>query len=755
LLSATNYKRAAELLDADPGLLEVEAWRLFEFEGNSDISLANFEKYTGDNWGDVFRELASSDPAMRARLLDASLAALARDFGQFRAGWFSRFHESLHPTDDERAARADAYLGLLRSLVSPTVSFAVAALAAVERAGSLPPDALLDRIGPVLMDGPAGTAKAGLGLVGRVGVRSAEAARRAAIVASDAFAHPSPEVQRAALALIGGLVKEPDDAVAAAVAGRMTDVAASQRPAAAALLVRLGGDAPATGPAHQRPAATTSPSTAPRKASPIDPDRAIEPLPSFDALIDVGVSVLETGEPADDVERVLEAVGRLPADRSESFRRLTAALAKRARTILARRESLPFTGFDPRADIAAVLLAWATRDVEEPADVRGSETQGAGLFVSARAHEIAKVAADGRPFASMALPTHRGGWIDPAVLVRRLAGGQPASALDLAAAILRLALDGRAAALDAASGIAGEAGAAVRYALGGNETIGPTAAWWVAAARVRAPGHDDLAVERHHPDLGPDAGRASRVKLRLDRKTGYDDYALEIEPPFGTGTSIELPTVLMLRTTSTFAWTDRSDPTMLRWMATIQPGDREPWAAMGSLAMAENVDWWTASWANRAWLEPFVDPVTSIGPHGRTLIAIALGAKEAGERGLAADVATLGLSDGRLTPSTLAEGLIAAAAVSCDRPMRWALSLADVATGSDRHGVAVAEAIARTLPAVVDRPPAKLVALLRLLDELLAGTSGTPSDEAREPLGRLAAAGGQSGRLARSILSRG
>jgi len=171
--------------------------------------------------------------------------------------------------------------------------------------------------------------------------------------------------------------------------------------------------------------------------------------------------------------------------------------------------------------------------------------------------------------------------------------------------------------------------------------------------------------------------------------------------------------------------------------------------------MAENVDWWTASWANRAWLEPFVDPVTSIGPHGRTLIAIALGAKEAGERGLAADVATLGLSDGRLTPSTLAEGLIAAAAVSCDRPMRWALSLADVATGSDRHGVAVAEAIARTLPAVVDRPPAKLVALLRLLDELLAGTSGTPSDEAREPLGRLAAAGGQSGRLARSILSRG
>ena len=173
MLAATRYKGAAPLIADDPGLLDAEVWRLFEVEGGGEDSLANHEKFFGDTWGDLFRDLAARDPAMRERLLDVSLAALARDFSTYRAGWFSRFHESLAPTDEERAQRTDAYLGLLRSRVGPTVSLAVAALVRIDRAGRLPPDDLLDRIGPVLGDGPAGTAKAALGLVGRAGTRFA------------------------------------------------------------------------------------------------------------------------------------------------------------------------------------------------------------------------------------------------------------------------------------------------------------------------------------------------------------------------------------------------------------------------------------------------------------------------------------------------------------------------------------------------------------------------------------------------------
>lgn len=759
MLAGTRYG-AADLVTDDPGLLEDEVWRLFEVEGGGEDSLAAHEKYTGDAWGDLFRDLATGDPAMRQRLLDCSLEALARDFGSFRAGWFSRFHESLAPTDDERADRAGLYLKLLRSRVGPTVSFAVAALTRIASAGRLPPDLLVDRIGPMLGESAAGTAKAGLVLVGRAAAGSPDLAHRAAIVATDALAHSSADVQRAAIALIDSLVgDEGDAALAGAVRDRLPGIAASQRQAAVALVARLGSDASGVvSAAAADPTAHPVAARGQQNTSPIDPAREVPALTSIEALVDVAVSVLETGEPADDVERVLDAVGRLAGDRSDPVARLTAPIARRARTILARRDSSPFTGFDPRADVAAVLLAWATGELVAPGAVHGSVDPGAGVFLSARAHEVATGAASGSPFVGVAAPTHRGGWIDPAVLVRRLASRPPGSTLDLVAALLRLAPDGRDAALGSATGLAGEVGAVLRYALGGEEPIGATAAWWVAAARVRAPGEDDAAVEERHPHLGPDAGRAARIQLRSEAPSGRPevmptDLRLGIDA-MPDRPSVDLPTVLMLRDPSTFAWSGTSDPAILRWIATIQPGYREAWAAVGSLLIGRNVDWWSAEWGNRAFLEPFLDPVTRIGPNARTLIAIALGAKEAGERGLASDVAGIALADGRLASGDLAAGLAAAAAVACDRPNRWAHSLAEVAAVSSEHALAVAEAAGRVLPALSERPPARLVPLLRLLDELLAETSAAPQTGARPALARLAASGGQAGRLARSILSR-
>ena len=280
MLAATRYRDAAEMLAQDPGLLEVEVWRLFEVEGGGEDSLANHEKFFGDAWGNTFRDLAARDPVMRARLLDASLAALARDFATYRAGWFSRFHETLEPTDDERAQRADAYLLLLRSRVGPTVSFAVSALTRIERTGRLASEALLDRIGPVLMEASAGTAKAGLALVGRAGAADPDLAPRAAIVATDALANASPDVQRAAVGVIDGLVQAPDDAVARAIAGRLADVTASQRPAVTDLLGRVSG---AGGePVQTRATVEDATPTATRATSPIDPARAIEPIASLE-----------------------------------------------------------------------------------------------------------------------------------------------------------------------------------------------------------------------------------------------------------------------------------------------------------------------------------------------------------------------------------------------------------------------------------------------------------------------------------------
>lgn len=755
MLTMTRWRPASELLDADPSLLDFDVWRLFEVEGGGEDSLANYEKFFGDTWGHAFRSLAAADQGTRERLLDASLAALSRDFSTYRAGWFSRFHESLTPTDAERAARAGAYLGLLRSRVGPTVSFAVGALKRVERARMLPPSTLLDRIGPVLSEASAGTAKAGLDLVGAAGTRSPDEASRAALVAAEAMRHPSVDVQRAAIALVSRLAAAPDAELAAAVAERQRDVAASQRSAAAALVERLGGE-PAPGPGSRSVVAGQPPKADHRPLTPTDPSRAVAPIGTLEELVDVAVSVIETGEPADDLERVLDAVRRVGDRESPAFARLTAPIARRARTLLKRRESMPFNGFDARSDIAAVLLAWTAGDIAPSAEVHSRVSPGAGAFLSARARETAEAILSGEARPSVALPTHRGGWIEPAVLVDRLRRDPPASTLDLVAALLRLAVDGRPDALTAARELSSEVGAAVRYALGGDEAIGRTAPWWVAAARVRAPGFDDVAVARGHGDLGPEAARAATMTLRVARPRGtYELLVLDVQPPPIDGGPVDVPTALMLRNPSVMAWTGRSDAVMTRWIATIQPGYREVWAAIGSLLIGRNVDWWSAEWANRAFLEPFLESWAELGPHALELLAIALGAKEAGERGLAADVARLAIADARLDATGLARAFAAAASLKLDRPQRWAQSLADVAADSDRHAGAVAEVIARSLGAVRDRPAGSLVPLLRLLDELLAAIGCPVVDQARPQLETLGSSGGQAGRLARSILARG
>ena len=179
------------------------------------------------------------------------------------------------------------------------------------------------------------------------------------------------------------------------------------------------------------------------------------------------------------------------------------------------------------------------------------------------------------------------------------------------------------------------------------------------------------------------------------------------------------------------------------------------WSPIGALLIARNVDWWSAEWANRAFLEPFIEPVAPIGPHGRLLLGLALGAKEAGERGLATDVVRLALADGRLTASHLADGLTATVAIACDRPNRWAVSLADVATRFDAHadgrrrGDRPDPARSRRAAAAQARPvaPAPRRAAGRHRERA--------ADVARPFLEGLAGAGGQAGRLARSVLARG
>ena len=191
-LSLLGHRRSpSQLLADDPTLIDDEVWRLFEVEGSGELSLAAHDKYSSasDTWQTALVGLAADDLAHRERLLDASLSALARDMAAFRAGWFSRFHEALEPSVDERAARVDAYARLLRSPTRTTVSFAVSAIDRLARAGRLPREGVVERLGPALSAGPASSARMALRILERAarddGGRSSVVARTAA----DGLAH--------------------------------------------------------------------------------------------------------------------------------------------------------------------------------------------------------------------------------------------------------------------------------------------------------------------------------------------------------------------------------------------------------------------------------------------------------------------------------------------------------------------------------------------------------------------------------------
>src|SRR5258708_26559992 len=165
---ARGHRAPKQFLLDDPGLLEFEIWELFRIEGNSQLSLSGIEKYGHKGiWARTFVELAAEGRISRTRLLDQSLDALDSDFHQFRAGWFSRFHEALEPTLEERAARSGRYLRLIGSRIPPTVSLALKAVQPLCPADLLKPADVLAAIPAAVYAWGKGAVTLALRLVGR------------------------------------------------------------------------------------------------------------------------------------------------------------------------------------------------------------------------------------------------------------------------------------------------------------------------------------------------------------------------------------------------------------------------------------------------------------------------------------------------------------------------------------------------------------------------------------------------------------
>ncbi len=697
---------AKDLLESDPALLEHEVWELFRREGTREASLEN----SFGGWSEALVELSAEGRVCRKRLLDASLEALELPFKAHHTTWYRNFHEALQPTVDERTARLRTYLGLTASAVPATVKFALAAVARVEKAGELPLEPLLEAAGMALAGKEKGTASTVLRLLDRAAKAHPECRPRVAAVAAAAFEHPAADVQAGGLDVIerlGPLAPE----TARLIEEKLAFAGAPVRERAQRYL----GESPAVDVAERYEPHWT-------RLDPLVHAKAIEPIEDLEQLVLTMSRVMQQGGPPDDVERVLDGLSRLCHLRPPRFDDLTSSLRAEAGSLSdpAVRPSFPGV-FSVPFCMSQLVAAWLFGR-QTIALTEGPYLLHAALGV--RPYWVAFRAIRRQPRALLSAPTHSGGWIDPLVLASRLRQGTSGAGdreyeADLRQAVHRLPP--------------------------GEHALPPEVSALIPTAPRRA---CQLLWGRLR--YQPDVVRASlqiEPPPARDLLRPGDVFAAETQPlSNGTPQLYEADPVLRGLTLG---------PDLVAWSAQMWPSQREDWCTLGAFRIANNLDWQSAVWANRAFLGVFDDPSTEMGPMAYLLLSLGLMAKEATEAAIAAHGLRRLIEDGRLDCGKLGAALAGLFASGVVRGSRLSKALTDTARAGRAHADAVRQILERALAGGMPPRPADQSALLEAFLEACTASGVGPQSESLRGLLAAVSGGGKGPKLARSLLALG
>jgi len=710
-------------LFADDAGLRPALLRVFEVEGTADYSLASSDKYSKQpwqHWGTLLRALVDDGIATRARLLDLTLGALEKDWPQYRAGWFSRFHGELEPTPGELRANLPRYLALCASRIAPTVTLALNALRQVDADAPIDTEALLEALQPAMASPATTQLEAALKLLDRVVARAPACAGRASAVAAMGLLHENPKLQSTVLARLSrwGV----DDVLRGRLEALAGGVAASNRAALQALL----GATAAPAPPPALPAASVSPRRGP--FDPLDDDRRIAPIADLQELVDTIAHVFEHAEAVDDFERAI--AGLVSAAPIADARTLFGPVLKRAARVKA---------LLPR-ELARLLRFVAAGEMtpgQTGIDHAGHASPVDALLI-ARIDELARSTIAGLRLEPLATPTHRGGYIAPRRLVERwrahAAAGAAPSEAEQERALLRLAPGAATEALSAARALVDSSfSRALRYALGDHLAPGAERRLFAAAARIRHPGTDDAALDARHPGLGPDGALAARYAMQLDSRTHeYDgkshthhDFVLEARPPRDAADEAPLAVQRHRRGPEEPDWYRPwvfagIDAGAIRLSATLLPSDLRAFFAEGARVFGNNLDWWEAEWQNRAYLEPLLDPATPMTDMANLLLLLALCGKEPGQTAVAVDALVHAHAEGRIEAAALAGALRELVASPLPKLARLHKSLQAALRADPGLGDLVFALLGAAVQARPGDPPRDTALLLGLMLELRA-----------------------------------
>lgn len=710
---AWGRKGVIDVLRANPDLLIDDVWRIFEVEGGGENSLAAHDKYCAESgsWRAALVELSNEGALSRERLLDASLDALQRGFGQFRAQWYSAFHEALKPTDDERAARASTYLSLTASPVGPTVSMALKALLQVERATRLDAVEVVAQIGPAVLAPSKGSATQALGLLERAVASEPDLRPRAASLVAEALGHGSADVQKVALEKLRAWFPTPPEDLAAPVRSLAPGCHPSVRSAIDSWLGVAN-----TSVAGPSPKPAWSPRAVKRSMTEVEwlgEDRKLTPIVDVADLFERIAASLETPGGADELELL---VGGLAATGHGAV-----AQQRQALTLGRRATKLSRSDRPSQRLIARLVVAWTTREhLEATPPDEPAATLALDELLCRRIELVERQVRTGPPFTPIAAPTHRHGVIDPVVFVERLAAASAAPhPVELTTALLRLAPDVRRL-REARSG------------LRGHERVARWLEGW---------------AEHCERDASREAGWSASSWTASSGSTYHDLHVDGLDAI--TPRTSPLTVTLVPGRWRRFA----QDAAGVEWMGSIIPGLPGAWARIGASTIGPTYGIRDVAHGDPAYLERFFDAEAPLSGDAQLLVALALNDQRASVRTVAVDLCVATFGDGRLVPCDLGSQIGRLASTGLVTAARWGPPLADVAAASPGHRRAVLECVQRAVAVAQPRKPQDLLTLLELFETLALETAGAVGDEAARSALTALTGTSKTGRTAARLLA--
>ena len=488
-------------------------WNLFEFDTFAF-------SYAHNGWFESLKGLSEKKKLDRQRLLKASAESMIRPFRPTVVAGFGKFHELLEPSLDERESVVDNYLNALSSEHSMVVGTALSALDKLLKAKRLDANALLEHIdGAFRIPKKAQPVKA-IKLVQTLVKQQSEAAGRSTEVLVTALDHERVDVQEAGVAALEKLASNftpktierlSQCAVAPSLKARVEQLAGTEKiqgQSAGAKNKKTNSKSSATKgksstsavpkalldrakkiPANLQQAtglavaletigegAPVVPLIDPASVPRNEPALEVKPIESVEELVDSVAAVIERADDPMEIERILDGISRFHRQKPNGVLPLKKRIEK-----LSEPYSQSVLDLGARVGFSQLLRRWL--EMPPVHDDRDDWYEMAGLTFRLRARDVEwLIDGDKEPAGRLALPTHQNGWIDPKVFVQRIENDylkqrRLLDEADLAQALLRLAPQGRSAALKKLLGLTKDdwdrrfycGGEPVRYALGDSD----------------------------------------------------------------------------------------------------------------------------------------------------------------------------------------------------------------------------------------------------------------------------------------------